>query len=285
MDFSKLKAKLSGQSGDDYNKKIEGALSSGGFKKDERYWSLTVDKNGVGQATIRFLPEPGDEDMPVVKILEHSFKNKDNNKWYIEKSRATLGEADFATDWSNEHRNSTDPATKELAKSRGPSARYISNILVIKDSANPENEGKVMLFKYGNSIRKMLADAQNPQFDDQSPVNPFDPFDGGANFSLRAVNENNMRTYKNSKFTNNAAIGTDAECEKAWKACHSLAAEVSADKFKDYDTLKKKYIEVCQLGIGTGNTTAPVGSMTTTASKVAASADSTDDDYDKLLEG
>ena len=57
----------------------------------------------------------------------------------------------------------------------------------MSDSNNPQNEGKVFLFKYGKKIFEKLNDLMNPSFEDETPVNPFDLWTG-ANFKLKIRN-------------------------------------------------------------------------------------------------
>ena len=70
---------------------------------DDRYWKLTVDKNGNGSAIIRFLPEPfmvdGEDAIPFVKYNTYNFQGipRDNGKtrqglpFYSERSLLSLG--------------------------------------------------------------------------------------------------------------------------------------------------------------------------------------------------
>ena len=47
--------------------------------------------------------------------------------------------------------NSGDQAKKDLVSQRYKRKKsYVSNILVIDDPANPENNGKVFLYRYGH---------------------------------------------------------------------------------------------------------------------------------------
>jgi hypothetical protein len=113
--------------------------------------------------------------------------------------------------------------------------------MVIKDKANPENEGKVFLYKYGPKIFDMINAAAEPQFEDEKPINPFNLWEG-ADFNLKAYNgANKQRTYDKSNFgAPRALFDDDALLEKVWKQEYSLQAEVAEDKFKSYDELKKR---------------------------------------------
>lgn len=213
-----------------------------GFKKDERYWELTVDDAKNGFAVIRFLPAPDGEEMPFTTIYSHSFKNEKSGKWYIENSRTTIGEADPVSEANSELWESGLESDKEIVRKRKRRKQYISNILVVSDSKNPQNEGKVFLFKYGPRLFQKIESAMTPEFEDETPFNPFDLWEG-ANFRLKARQLDGQRSYDKSDFDKPEALfgGDDDALEKLWKSEHSLVAEVAPDKFKSYDQLKTRF--------------------------------------------
>lgn len=227
----------------DLSKKLEDEKKGGGQGgPDDRYWKLTVDDAGNGSAVIRFLPAPQGEEYPFVKMYSHAFKNDKTGKWYIENCRSTINEADPVMEVNSELWNSGIEANKDLARKQKRNLKYVSNILVLKDSKNPANEGKTFLFAYGSKIFEMIEAALKPKFDDEQPFNPFD-FWGGANFNLKAYNgSNKQRSYDKSGFSTPDALfgGDDDMLEKLWAKQYSLQAEVAPDKFKSYDQLKTR---------------------------------------------
>lgn len=209
-------------------------------QSDDRYWKLNVDKSGNGYAVIRFLPAPDGEDLPFVKLYTHAFQGPGG--WYIENSRTTLGknELDPVAEVNRNLWNSNVEANKEIARKQKRKLTYISNIYVIKDTANPDNEGKVFLFKYGKKIFDKIIAATNPEFEDEQKFDPFD-FWAGADFKLKAKNKDGYRNYDSSEFSNPAPLSEkDEEMEKIWTQEYSLSELVSDDKFKSYDDLKKR---------------------------------------------
>ena len=117
---------------------------------------------------------------------------------------------------------------------------YVSNIYVVKDPANPANEGKVFLFKFGKKIFDKLTAAMQPEFEDEEAIDPFD-FWQGANFKLKAKNVAGYRNYDSSEFAKSAPLLDDDDAMEAiWKKQYSLAELVAADQFKSYDELKKR---------------------------------------------
>ena len=217
-------------------KEVEKLNTNGG--SDERLWKLDVDKSGNGYAVIRFLPAPDGEDLPFVKLYSHAFQG--TGGWYIENSLTTLGQKDPVSEFNTQLWNNGTDAGKETARKQKRKLTYISNIYVVKDPANPENEGKVFLYKYGKKIFDKLTAAMQPEFEDETAIDPFD-FWQGANFKLKAKNVAGYRNYDSSEFTAQSPVLDDDDAlEGLWKKEFSLAELVAADQFKSYEDLKKR---------------------------------------------
>jgi len=209
--------------------------TSGG---DDRLWKLDVDKSGNGYAVLRFLPAPDGEDLPFVKLYSHAFQGPGG--WYIENSLTTLSQKDPVSEYNTSLWNNGTEAGKDTARRQKRKLTYISNVYVVKDPANPENEGKVFLYKYGKKIFDKLMAAMQPEFEDESPIDPFDLWQG-ANFKLKAKNVAGYRNYDSSEFAQPSPLNDDDEAlEAIWKKEHSLQDFVGADQFKSYDDLKKR---------------------------------------------
>ena len=230
-------------------------LNNGGQQKsggDDRFWKPEVDKSGNGYAVIRFLPEPAGEDLPFVRMFDHGFQGPGG--WYIENSLTTIGEKDPVGEYNSELWNNGTDAGKEQARKQKRRLSYYSNIYVVKDPANPSNEGKVFLYKYGKKIWDKLNEAMNPAFEDEDPINPFD-FWGGADFKLKIRNLDGYRNYDKSEFDAPAALlnGDDDELEKVYNSCFSLQEFLDPKHFKSFDELKTKLDRV----LGRTNAAAP----------------------------
>ena len=214
--------------------KMNNSASSG----DDRVWKLECDKSGNGYAVIRFLPAPNGEDLPFVKLYSHAFQGPGG--WFIENSLTTLNQKDPVSELNSELWNNGTDAGKEIARKQKRKLTYVSNIYVVKDPTNPANEGKVFLFKYGKKIFDKITEAMQPEFEDESPIDPFD-FWQGANFKLKAKNVAGYRNYDSSEFAaQGALLEDDEEMEAVWKKQYSLAELVAPDQFKSYDELKKR---------------------------------------------
>ena len=205
---------------------------------DDRLWKPEMDKTGNGYAVIRFLPAPDSEDLPFVKLYSHAFQGPGG--WYIENSLTTLGQKDPVSEYNSMLWNNGTDAGKDAARKQKRKLTYISNIYVVKDPANPQNEGRVMLYKYGKKIFDKLTAAMQPEFEDEEAIDPFD-FWQGANFKLKAKNVAGYRNYDSSEFAAQSALLDDDDAMEAiWKKQSSLQEFVAADQFKDYDALKTR---------------------------------------------
>jgi hypothetical protein len=214
--------------------KMNNTTSSG----DDRLWKLECDKSGNGYAVIRFLPAPNGEDLPFVKLYSHAFQG--SGGWYIENSLTTLNQKDPVSEMNSELWNNGTDAGKEIARKQKRKLTYVANIYVVKDPANPDNEGKVFLYKFGKKIFDKITAAMQPEFEDEQAIDPFD-FWQGANFKLKAKNVAGYRNYDSSEFSSQGSLLDDDDAMEAiWKKQYSLAELVASDQFKSYDELKKR---------------------------------------------
>lgn len=208
-------------------------------RDDDRFWSPEVDKAGNGYAVFRFLAPPQGEEMPWARVWSHGFQGP-TGKWYIENSLTTIGKPDPVSELNNELWNSGSEANKEIARKQKRRLNYICNVLVLKDPAHPENEGKVKLFKFGKKIFDKIKESMQPQFADEEAINPFD-FWKGADFKLKIRKVDGYRNYDKSEFDSPRPLfETDAEIEAIWKQEYSLVDFVDPRHFKSYEDLKKK---------------------------------------------
>jgi hypothetical protein len=212
------------------------STTSGGA--DERLWKPEMDKTGNGFAVIRFLPAPEGEELPWAKMYSHAFQGPGG--WYIENSLTTIGQKDPLGEHNRELWNSGIESNKETVRKQKRKLSYYSNIYVVKDPVNPHNEGKVFLFKYGKKIFDKIMEAMQPEFEDETPINPFD-FWQGANFKLKIVKKDGYWNYDKSEFGSvEPLLDDDDALEALWKKEYSLTAITAPDQFKSYEELERR---------------------------------------------
>ena len=222
--------------------------------KDERLWKPELDKTGNGYAVIRFLPAVDGENMPWAKLWNHAFQGP-TGQWYIENSLTTLGNNDPVSEMNSAYWNSGVESDKEIARRQKRKLQYYSNIYVVSDSRHPEHEGKVFLFRFGKKIFDKCMEAMQPAFEDETPVNPFD-FWEGANFKLKIRKVDGYWNYDKSEFEAPSALfDNDDDIEKVWKKQYALTEFTAPTNFKSYDELKTRLSMVLAGTTTVGNVT------------------------------
>lgn len=243
MSFDALKKNRS-KSLEKLNSQLEKISSKSYSDPNEgKFWKPTRDKAGNGFAIIRFLPAPNGEEMPFVRIWDHGFQGP-TGLWYIENSLTTINQDDPVSEYNSKLWNSGIESDKEIARKQKRRLKYVANVYIVKDSGNPENEGKVFLYQFGKKIFDKLNDLMNPQFEDEDPVNPFDLWEG-ANFRLKIRQFEGYPNYDKSEFDAPAPLSDDdAELERIYNAEHSLQELIDPKNFKSYAELKAKLYRV-----------------------------------------
>lgn len=210
-----------------------------GSNDSDLYWKPERDKAGNGQSIIRFLPAAEGETTPWITYYDHWFQGP-TGQYYVEKSLTTIGQDDPVSEYNSKLWNSGIDSDKEVARKQKRRLHYVANILVIKDFANPENDGKVFLYRFGAKIFDKIKDAMNPVFDGDTPVNPFDFWDG-ADFHIKITNVDGWVNYDKSIFREQKALSeNDDQLEQIYNKLTPLSSLIAPDKFKSYTELKTK---------------------------------------------
>jgi len=205
---------------------------------DERLWKPELDKTGNGYAVVRFLPAPEGEDLPWAKVYSHAFQGPGG--WYIENSLTTIGSKDPVSEYNRELWNSGNEGDKDVVRKQKRKLSYFANIYVVKDPVNPHNEGSVFLFKFGKKIFDKVTAAMQPEFEDETPINPFD-FWAGANFKLKIRKVDGYWNYDKSEFDAPSPLLTDDDAlEAVWKKEYALADFTAQSNFKSYEDLERR---------------------------------------------
>ena len=238
MSFQNLKKQSrTGSLTDKLIKSVE-KLNEKGNGADERIWKPSVDKTGNGFAVIRFLPEAEGCDLPWARVYAHAFQGPGG--WLIDQCLTTKEQKCPVCEYNSTLWNNGTDAGKEQARKQKRKLSYYSNIFVVSDPSNPDNEGKVFLYKYGKKIHDKIMEAMKPEFADEEPINPFD-FWSGANFKLKIRRVAGYQNYDSSEFARSSALFDDDEkLEKIYNNLYDLNEFLDPKNFKTYDDLKKR---------------------------------------------
>lgn len=216
--------------------------TSSGDNDDSRIWTPKMGKSGTGEATIRFLPGGGGkEEEAYVEVYSHAFKGN-TGKWLIEKCPTTIGVACPVCDhnrklWAEGKealvRGSDDtPGSKRKLN-------YYSNVYIIDDPVNPENNGKVKIFKYGVKILDKIKLAIKPASKRKKPLEVFDMY-MGADFNIIINKKGKYWNYDDSEFLDAEPLldGDDDKLEEIYNSLYDLTEFVKPESFKSRDQLQ-----------------------------------------------
>jgi len=251
MSFEDLKKK----SGSNFEK-LTGELDKLSKKsesyKDDRIWKPELDKASNGYAVIRFLPACEGENLPWVRVFNHGFKGPGG--WLIDNCPTTLGKKCPVCEANSALWNSGVESDKDIARNRKRRLSYYSNILVVSDPKNPENEGKVFLYKFGKKIFDKIIEKIQPEFEDETAIDPFDLWKG-ANFRLKVRKVAGFINYDKSEFEECSPVSEDDDlAKKIYESEYSLKEFTEESNFKSYDELKTRMNSV--LGGSSASTSA-----------------------------
>jgi hypothetical protein len=285
MDFKALK-KASKKSLSTLAEEANKSMGSKNYEDPDadKFWKPQRDKSGNGYAVVRFLPIGPEDDAsaaPWIKMYDHAFQNPANNKWYIEKSLTTINQPDPLGEANSKLWDTGLEKNKDIARKRKRRLKFYSNVYIVKDSMNPENEGKVFLYAYGSRIFEKIKGVMEPAFEAETPMNPFDLWEG-ANFKIKIKTVRSdlggrkvdLPNYDDSAFDNIAPLSDDdAEMEAIWKQCHNLGDFLDAKNFKTYEELKSRLMQVWPDHDEDSAPSAPARAQKSAPEKVAPSED------------
>lgn len=206
---------------------------------DDRIWKPKMGSDNTGYAVVRFLPGKDVSKTPWVKMYDHGFVGP-AGKWYIENSLTTIGQQDPVSEYNSKLWNNGTESGKEQARKQKRRTSYYANVLVIKDPANPQNEGKVKLYKFGQKIFDKVMTAMQPEFADEEPMNPFDLIEG-ANFRIKIKMVAGYWNYDSSDFEKVSPLSEDeSKLEQVFNSQYDVHELIAPDQFKSYEELQQK---------------------------------------------
>lgn len=221
-----------------FNKMDEGSSR----EDDSRIWTPKMGKSGTGEATVRFLPLGGGHDEEGwIDVYSHAFKGP-TGKWLIENCPTTIGETCLICE---ENRKLWAEGKEHIVRGdddspgRKRKLNYYSNVYIIDDPANPENNGTVKIYKYGVKILDKIKLAQKPTSKRKKPLDVFDMFKG-ADFNIIINKKGKYWNYDDSEFLDSEPLldGDEEKLEEIYNSLYDLTEFHSPKNFKSPEELK-----------------------------------------------
>lgn len=215
------------------------------FGEDENLWKAPVDpKTKEGWAIVKFLPAKYEDDMPFITTYNHGFR--ENGQWYIHECGTTVGKQCPVCEENRKLWSTGNESDKDVVRSRRRNTRYYANILIIKDTMNPENEGKVKVWRFGNAIFNKIQEciSGNPMLG-QEAKDPFSFFDSCEFRFISQNNKGGFANYDKSTFVPCGDLfdGDETKLMEVLEQCHDLNY-YKRDELYDYDRQKARFLRV-----------------------------------------
>lgn len=242
---------------------------------DNKEWKMTLDTAGNGTAVIRFLPGKTENDLPFIKLVNHGFKI--GSKWYIENCTSTHGDFDNCPVCKHISENDLFNTNNELYGKLKRKTSYWANILVVKDPAAPQNEGKVFKYRFGAKIMDKINSMVDVDTEiGEVPVDVTCPFDG-ANFIMKVKKVSGFSNYDDCKFAKQTAIPNIDDISVQEKLAGDMVDISAMVAPSEFNSLEKNTVEFNKVM----GTTALSGAAE--ASKIADALDNELNDIDAQM--
>lgn len=220
------------------------AASSDKYAEDNRFYKLTKDKEGNGGAIIRFLPDRNRNMIQQVYKINTTIEKNGKKRFVNELSPNTIGApCPFQEKWQ-ELWNAGD---KDESKKFGRAIRFYTNIKVIKDPANPANEGKIFLLDMSGTMKDKIQKIVNPSQADrdlgQAPKELFNPIKGNSFRLVSKKGSNGMINYDSSEALSDITSiydSVEAAFADIKENTHDLAEFKKPETYLSYEKLQDK---------------------------------------------
>lgn len=241
------------------------------YAEDNRFYKLGKDKNGNGAALIRFLPDS--EKGMIQKLFKvNTTITKNGKKRFVsEFSPSSIGQpCPFQEQWQN----LWNAGDKEGAKQFGRGIKYIANIKILKDPANPQNEGKIFLYEMSGAMKDKIQNAVDPSEQDRAlgaqPKQLFNPLVGNSFRLVAKKGANGQINYDSSEVVNDVTSiynSVEEALEDIKNNTHKLSDLIKPEAFLPYAKLQDKLKWVTFADV---ETVTPVGTLQAEAAVAVA---------------
>ena len=218
-------------------------------KRNNDSWFPTLDKMGNGYAVIRILPQKDVNKHPVVVIWKHKSPLK---SLLCPSNFGTMKDCPLCQQASREW---SEQKNRGIANPKVDSYRKqvrVCNILIRKDPANPENNGKIFKFYLPKEIVDKIDGALFPPADNQGnplfePRMIHDPWEGADLTLCVKKGSNGYNSYADSNFApNNTPLAeTEEKIEEIYNAITELEPnrnDLPADILTEWNNISSKKV-------------------------------------------
>jgi hypothetical protein len=262
---------------------IKDALASSDSKGSATYNEIMQTKVG-NTFTVRLLPFAKDPSKTFFHYYNHGWNSFATGQYVQTLSPQTFGERDPIAEERFKVLRTGSEEDKEKMSAVRRLEKWLVNVYVIDDPANPDNNGKVKILRYGKQLQKIITEAIEGEDAEEFGPRIFDLGSEGVNFKIKVEQQGDFPTYVSSRFT--AAGKVDLSEDQQKDIYDGVFDLTEVFTLKSYDDLKEMFNEhyYCKTEDTTPETTAPVPEVAPTEPEpVAVTNDTVEEDIDDLL--
>ena len=214
---------------------IRGALASSEEKSSSTVANILRTEPG-NTYTLRLLPFAKDPSKTFYHYMQHGWNSFATGQYVSAVSPQTTGDRDPIAEIRYKFYRGND-SEKAIASKITRSEKWLTNVYVVNDPVNPDNNGKIMILRYGKQLHKIIASAIDGE--DAADLGPriFDLGADGCNFKVIVEKQGDFPTYVSSKFSFPSAI--EGLGEDKFEGIYNNVFDLeSTFSIKSYDELK-----------------------------------------------
>jgi hypothetical protein len=194
---------------------------------------------------VRLLPDIKQPDKSFFHYYSVGWTSFSTGQYITYVSPSTFGERDPVLE--AKYRILRNDNESEDLKSRAASVmrseKWLVNAYVVKDPTNTENEGKVMIIRYGKQLHKIIVDAMEGEGSEDFGPRIFDLSSNGCNFIIKAEKQGDYPTYVSSKFSPPKSIEglTDEKIGNIYDNTTDLTSVLPVKSFDEIQSLLEEH--------------------------------------------
>ena len=263
---------------------IKDALASSDSKSSATFNEIMQTRVG-NTFTVRLLPFAKDPSKTFFHYYNHGWNSFSTGQYVQTLSPQTFGERDPIAEERFKVLRTGSDEEKEKMQAVRRLEKWLVNVYVVDDPANPDNNGKVKILRYGKQLQKIITEAIEGEDAEEFGPRIFDLGSDGVNFKIKVEQQGDFPTYVSSRFT---AAGKVDLSEDEQKNIYDKTFDLSeVFTLKSYDELKEMFNEhyYCKTEEPAPSTSAPTPTETPAEPEpVAVGAnDTVEEDIDDLL--
>jgi hypothetical protein len=204
-------------------------------------------KTAVGNTyTVRLLPDSKSPADTFLHYYVHGWNSFATGAYVQAISPQTFGERDpISEERFRAKRTGTDDEKSKMEAVRR-SEKWLVNVYVIDDPANPENNGKVKILRYGKQLQKIILEAiEGEDAEEYGVERVFDLGPEGVNLKIKVEQQGDYPSYVSSRFTAAGKLKlSEDEQQKIYDSVNTLKDVFTVKSFDELKQMVDEHVYV-----------------------------------------